>query len=509
MKKGPGRLQLVSLTLLAVAVAAGAFLWSTRVAPRAGSAVLGGPLLPRSAAPVDGLLVNVGGVSHRLDRLPAGAWVLSGALADDLDQRAMGALVDSLLAAQGGPLLPGTEPGDRRYDFNGPEGVHLTVHRADGSSVDLALGVVNPVTGTRYASGAGRRFCFTVPMPLRDKLASLPHSVRSRLLLPGVDFAGIDRIIIEADGAGQVLARRDGAWWLSAPDGPSPYGPLAVAYQGQYDDRRRQDADGLWLLASSRRVRRLVYEVSGTTVRELASPEESSDLAVRWQLDPPWRRVTLAGPAVRPLLAGAPGDDGADPVIAFGPPLDPNLAPALRRGQVLVVEREAVQTLLESSSVLLELGAMPVAALEADELEIVWEGRPLLRGTRTGERDDSDGRRAWLTTLPEAAQWTGTESARHGLVRDLVVNIERQAITEVLPPTGVDPLRAEGRAELILKFDTGPGARALRWAVGWLREPSAFAQAAVWSPATGQLLGIGDDLPVTMRNAAELAAPRR
>jgi len=498
------------MALLAVAAAAGAFLWSTRAAPRRGADVLGGPLLTPSSSPVDALLVGVRGQSYRFDRLAGGAWVLGGALVDDVDQRAMAALIDTLLVAVGGPLLPGTVPGDRRYEFNGPEGLQVVVHRADGTTVDFALGVVNPVTGARYATGAGRRFCFTVPMTLRDRLAALPDAVRARSLLPGLEAAAVERVTIGGQGSALVLARRDGVWWLSSPQLPGALEPLAARYQALYDDRRQVDADGLRLRASTAAVRLLIYETTRTPVRELTPPEQAAELAARWQLDPPWRRVTLTGPGLRPHLAGAPGGLEASATVEFGPPLDGLRVPARRHGQVLVVDREAVEMLLQPAGALLELGALPVAALEAEQVEVAREGRPLLRGIRRGQPDAADGRRAWLAELPAAGNWSGTEADRHGLVRDLVVNLERQRITDVLPPQQVPaPLREDDLLELTLTFGTGEAAGRYRRLIGWLSEPTAAARAAVWDPATGQLLGIPDDLPVTMRNAAELMAPRR
>lgn len=514
MRRRPGNLQLATLGLLTVAVAAGAFLWSTRAGTRAGAggatSATGGLLLPPSASPVDAVLVSARGNSVRLERQATGAWTLSGTLEDDADQVAVAALVDTLLAARGGPLLPGTEPGDRRYDFNGPEGVQVLVHRADGSTVDFALGVVNPVTGTRYATGAGRKFCFTVPLALRDRLAALPDGVRATILLPGLVPAAVREVVIEGGDEPVRLSFRDGAWWLAEPADAGRLGPLSAAYQARYDDRRRVDADGRWLRASQAAVRRLVHDLSATTVRELLPAAQADDLAARWQLDPPWRRVRLSGPGLRPHLRGTArgGEDTAE--LVLGPPLSATQAPVSRNGHVLVAGREAVESLLLPLGALVELGALPLPAREADLVEVDWEGRPLLRGARRGEPDAADGRRAWLADLPAAEGWLGAEADRHGLVRDLVVNLERQRIVAVLPPvTRGNPLRDSGRTVVTLTFGSGPGAQVHRREVGWLREPVDGARAAVWDPATGQLLGIPDDLPITMRNAAELAAPRR
>lgn len=510
MRPRPGRPALASLALLSVAVAAGVFLWSGRGGRDPADRPLGASLLGPASAPIDALLLNARGLSYRFDRQPSGAWTLTGALADDLDQRAMAALVDTLETVMAGPLLPGTEPGDRRYAFNGPESLQLTVHRADGRELDLALGDANPINGTRYASGAGRRFCFTVPSWLRDRLAALPDAVRARTLLPGVDPRGVERITIERDGHASTLVRADGRWWLPAPDGPAAFGPLAAQYDARYDDRRRTDADGLWLQASTRAVERLIYEVTRISVRELAPPQRAGELAASWGLDPPWRRVTLAGAGVRPGLAGVEAAEAADPSVAFGPPLDERFVPALRRGLVLVVEREAITTLLEPPAGLLDLTALPVYALDADALEVTWEGRPLLRGSRRGAPDVVDGRNAWLTDEPSADRWTGLENERHGLVRDLVVNLSRQPVLAALPrQVTPDPLRQEGRVGVKLTFGAGAAARALHWELGWLREPAGSPTAAMWTAGDGRLVTIPDALLVTIRNAAGLIAPRQ
>jgi hypothetical protein len=504
--RGPA---LASLALLVVATAAAAFLWSTRTAPRAADQVLGGPLLGSATAPIDALVLNVGGRPCRFDRQPGGGWTLTGAMGDDLDPQAMTALLETLETALAGPLLPGTEPDDRRYAFNGPEGVRLTVHRTDGGQLDLALGAVNPVTGTRYATGAGRKFCFTVSAALRDRLASLPDAVRSRVLLTGVRREAVDRITLERDGGTWLLVRQDARWWLHAPDGAGAFGPLAAQYHAQYDDRRRTDADGLWLQASARAVEGLIYEVSDIVVREMVPAERSTELITAWGLSPPWRRVTLAGTDVRPTLRGAAGDDGAAPTLAFGPPLDERNVPVLRRGQVLVADRESIQTLAQPLAALLDLGALPVYALAADRLAIAFEGRPLLSGSRRGDAGSGDGRTAWLTDEPAADGWSRGEAERNGLVRDLVVNLSRQPILQVLPPrTAPDALRSEGRVGVELTIGSGATAHVLKWELGYLGEPVDGATAAVWTPETGRLVAIPDELLVSVRNAAALISQR-
>jgi hypothetical protein len=509
-RRQPSGPLLATLALAVVAVAAGVFLWSTRGGAAAAARTGGGQLLGGARSPLDALVLNRGGLTYRFDRVEGGGWTLGGALTDDVDPKAMAALVDTLEAARAGPLLPGTVPEDRRYEFNGPEGLHLTLHRVDGTRQDLALGTVDPLSGARYASGAGRRFCFTAPAALRDRLAALPDGVRARTLLPGLDAARLDRVLIERDGQSRVLGRHDGRWWLLAPEGPAAFGPVAAGYQALYDDRRRTDAEGPWLQASTRAVEKFLYEISESGVREMAGPERTAELSATWQLAPPWRRVTLQGTDLRPALRGTRDQADLAPSLAFGPRLDERLVPVLRHGNVLAVDREAVATLEKPLAALLELNALPVGALGADAVAVTWEGRPLLRGSRRGQSEGTDGRAAWLTDEPAAAAWSFGEPERHGLVRDLIVNLGRQPIVQALPPrTAPDPLRDDGRVGLSLTFGTGAAARTQHWELGWLREPPAGVTTAVWEPGTGRLLAIPEDLLVSTRNAARLVATRR
>ena len=241
-----------------------------------------------------------------------------------------------------------------------------------------------------------------------------------------------------------------------------------------------------------------------------APPQRAGELAASWGLEPPWRRVTLFGAAVRPELAVVDAAEAVDPSVAFGPPLDDRFVPALRRGLVLVVEREAITTLLEPPAALLELSALPVYALEADGLEVTWEGRLLLRGSRGGAPDAVDGRNAWLTDEPAADRWTGLDNERHGLVRDLVVNLSRQPILAALPrQLTPDPLRQDGRVGIKLTFGSDQAARVRQWELGWLREPAGTLTAAMWTAGDGRLVAIPDALLVTIRNAAGLIAPRQ
>jgi hypothetical protein len=57
-----------------------------------------------------------------------------------------------------------------------------------------------------------------------------------------------------------------------------------------------------------------------------------------------------------------------------------------------------------------------------------------------------------------------------------------------------------------VELTTGSGAtaRVLKWELGYLREPVAGAAAALWTPETGRLVAVSDELLISVRNAAAL-----
>jgi hypothetical protein len=515
-RRGGAPRSVLVLTLLLVAASVALFL-ARRNEPAA-DLTLGGPLFPVPKDQVEGLLVTRPGQQFRLDRSADGRWSLSGSSTDFVDSLAVDKLLTDITGAYGGSLLPGTEVEDRRYEFNGPQGVRLTVFVAGGDPISLALGAGNPVGGNFYASGAGREACFLVSAGLRKTLDELPVSVQARKLLPGVTRDGVDRIELARGPRDFLLERRDGRWWLLMPEeGPAFLGPDVRDYQARYDDRRRSDGTGTWILASSAAVQLLVYEVSDIVVREIKSPEESVAYLEPWGLAPAWRRVTLKGPGLNP----DPTANDPDRVqISFGPPLDETAVPALRRGNVLVTDPESVNVLSQPLGILAHRTALTFLALQSDSLEVYREGRLLLQGARTGVAETPEGRKAWQTVFPAGNQEGLTERNRHGFSQDLAVNLDRIEVLSVLPPTD-DSGVLEDRERVRVRVVFGTGAETVTETIefGYLveerlspgvpdlvRDAAAGPVCGLWFPDSGRLLQVPVQTVVTARNLAQILA---
>ena len=175
------RSALVLAGVLAVAVAVMFFVRSRNDGP---DLTLGGPLFTIPTADIDGLLITKNGVQFRLDQSEEGYWTLTGAISDFVDQAVMQQFLNSLSTSTGGRLLPGSQPEDRRYDFNGPGSLRVTVFAVDGRTEKLAIGAKNPVSEFFYGSGAGRQACFPVSAGLREILTAVPTNLLLRNQLP-------------------------------------------------------------------------------------------------------------------------------------------------------------------------------------------------------------------------------------------------------------------------------------------------------------------------------------
>jgi hypothetical protein len=456
---------------------------------------------------VDRIQVTVDGVSYRFDRLEGSLWTLGGAVHDWVDPVRMGIQLGKLAAAEGGRILPGTEPEDRRYGFNAAGSVRVALYDQDGGEERLALGEKNPVTGHVYASGAGRPGCFPVLAETRDALAGLPEAARLATLLPAIPFADLDTLTVRRGRHTDVLERHDGRWWLKVPGWDAPALPQRVRdYHRLYGDRRRQDERGRWVMADERAVALLAYEAGQTQVKRLVPPGDAAAALARWQLAEPGRVVTLAGKGIDPDPTTGDPDHLT---IGFGPPLDAQTVPAVRRGNPLLTTELALVTLEAPAGDLALATALTERALLADEIEIATAAGPLLRMRREDRDFRNDERMQWdqVLPLPEA----GAERP-HLVARNVVVDLDRLPILAVLPPTDSKRiLRDEGRVTIVLRWNDPP--RSETWECGLLdldhvpggREilapvPKDDEPAGLWRPADGRLLQVPSTVVVTVRN---------
>jgi len=515
----------VTIALLLVAIMVMVGLWyATKTYTR--DLNLGGPLFPVDPEQIEGFLLTKGKLQYRFDRQVDGSWSLSGATSDYLNPGAMRSLVAVLPVALGGAILPGTESEDRRYRFNSPEAIRLRVYLTNGENISLALGVSNPVTGNYYGSGAGRDGCFPVAAPFRDKLFMLPIKVQAVRVLPVFERDIVQSMTLSRSGRDHQFKRIDGKWWLLLPDTELAGAlvgqpPTVLSYQAVYDDRRRQDEEGLWLMASDQAVGQLIYEVSSVPVKDIKSPREAPRYLVQWDLDPPWRQVVLRGPG----LNSDPSAPVADQyTIAFGPPVRENLVPALRRGNVMQVDFEAVNLLEEGLDALVEQQALNVMARGADHFRMERAGQLVIEGERKGEASTAEGRTAWKTIFPAKAESRYTEMTRNGMTQDLVVNLNRLDVLAPLPPTTNRAVLAEQeRVRMVLTWSaegqTDSEPRELILEFGYLeadqlpagtklaRTQDDSPAVGLWFPATGKLLQVPSQFMTTARNLERQTKP--
>lgn len=500
------------LILTVLVLAAAGALFVARQREPAFDFTLGGPLFPVDQSEIEGLLLTRQGAQYRLDRVIGDTWSLSGAVTDYVDSLSVLKLLGTLTGAVGGPLLAGTDVEDRRYEFNGPEAIRLTVFVAGGEKISLAVGTANPVARSFYASGAGRKACFMVPAMLRKTLGDLPGTLQARVLLPGVNRDRIEKVDLRRGNRDFLVERRDGRWWLlMPPEGTAFLGAEVRDYQAMYTDRRTTDERGDWVLASSATMDLMIYEVTENIVREIKSPNESAALLQPWGLDPPWRRVILTGKDLNP----DPKADSPDRmVIAFGPAQGVDWMPALRRGNVLVTDNISLEVLEQPVGFLAHRTALTFLTLQADTVELQREGRLLLRSERTGVAETTEGRKAWLTVFPKMGLTGLSASGYHGLSQNLVVDLDRIPILAVLPMTTDSAVLADReRVTITVSFGTGQDIRSEVIEFGFIvedrlpagspplvQQEDGLRPVGVWFPASGRLLQIPAQTVVTARN---------
>ncbi len=501
------------LLLLAVAVVILGY-WRIKAHRKQEAIVLSAPLLPVPADQITGLLVTRKDGQFRLDRTDGGAWTLSVGTSDYVDPRSVDFLLHDLTSAVGGPVLPGTEPEDRRYDFNGEQALRLTIFLENGRRLSLALGTINPVTGRYYASGLGRAGCFMVEAALQRRLVQLPRSVELKTLLPEVKAADLSRIDLWRGKIDHRLVRHEGRWWLQVPPGgPARLGRDVVDYAAYYRDRMRSDQDGDWVLASTAAVGMLVYEMSQVAVREIKPAAEAAAWYDKWELDEPWRKVVLTGEGINPDPTAPAGDVFT---LLFAAPLGSQLIPVARREVVLLADGQAAKTLDRPLEELVHRSALTFKVMPAVKLSIEREGRVVLAGERDPGPVEGEGRLQWRTTVPVEGSSLLPAKQRRNLAGETVVEMDRMPLLKPLPPvTDSSPLLAKEQIEVRVTFAPGAAVPEMVFRMGYLR-PDVFPElvqpvpggrpVGLWRPDSGQLLQVSDGLVVTARNLA-VSAP--
>ena len=479
--------------------------------PDGGERLLGGPLLTLDLVNIQQILVTENGRQHRLVRGEGMAWSLRGALHDWVDPRLLAFRLDDLSRAEGGAVLAGTEPEDRRYEFNGPEAVRLVIRHEDGREVRLALGATNPVTGHVYGSGAGRPGCFPVRKETRDLIAALPQSVRVQTLLPPIDPQGLDAIELVWGGRQLRLRQESSRWWLevTGPD-DSLLPALARAYGSQYDDRWRT-VDGIpGIQARRETVELLIDDVSAAPARQVVPLGHMEEARTAWGLDRIWRRITFVGPGVDP------DPEAEDPNrlgISFAEPLDALSIGAMRRGRPVLAGKTPLQSLELPLSELVDVRALTLQVMDADTVVLAGVDGPLLRVAHDRNLTGRfDGRNEWKA-LPPLSR-IGTEQDAQTTAQFFVVELDRLATAAVLPPTGDRRvLQDDERLHLTIVWNEPPhreeydvGVFAQQWlpagAPPLVEAPADPGPVGLWRPADGRLLQIPSGMVITGRNLA-------
>jgi hypothetical protein len=478
--------------------------------PEPADYTLGGPLFQIPHESVEGLLVTRDRAQYRLDRQPSGYWSLSGALSDFLDQDAVETLLKGLTNATGGRLLAGSEPEDRRYEFNGPDAIRMRLFGPEGTMENLAIGTSNPVTGLYYGTGAGRSACFPVAPGLRERLAAVPSSLRLTTLLPPPARGQVQELEVWRGGERDLLKRHEGRWWLAQPQQWDP-GSWFRAYRRFYDDRQTSFDGRTWLLANDAAVNLLIYEVTRVKVRAILAPEQAAQLSEARTL--PWRRVILRGGGVNP----DPSDGVANELeIAFLESLEADWVPALRRGHLIRTDPEAISTLSQARGYLLDSRAVAFSPSLADSMSLTREGLMILKGHRDPEiaADEKRKLRAsdrWVTDWPPLGYFDLDRQQLDGLTQNLLANLETTPTLRVLPPTQnravlKDPERVR------LEFHRGGDGGTVKMEIGFLdpsQLPADSPELAVtedgmdpvglWFPGSGQLLQVPGHFITTAR----------
>lgn len=440
-------------------------------------------------APADIVLIEVDRTdgAFALARGVAGAWRFTRGCDDRVDDAAATELAGIMAETRALSLLAETAAGEEaaRFGLSGSDAVTLRVTARDGRMSACTVGLRNPVRAACYALIDGRRGTWTVPYTLRVRLLSLPDIVRLRRLWPGFVPATVETLALRPAGAAapDLFARDgDGAWWLRVPaDGSARAGAVFAAYVRLYGDRvaRRDGAD--WWRAQDRTIDNLMFQLGQTDVKLFGAREAPPEtLRAAGLLPSPLsvRAVLRGGEMLRAVFGGLDGDG--------------NLS-ALRDGRPHLLRIGAAIAGVASAPLagFLRTDALPFALSGADSFTLKNPGRATVRAWR---RD-----KVWSTSL---VSLSGTGPSAADLVQDLLLTLDRLPIVRPLPPppSGRDPLARESRFVLTV-WRAGRSVPELEAHFGRMEAggDAASAPAALWLPATGQLLVVPGEIVSSLR----------
>jgi hypothetical protein len=474
--------------------------------------ITGGSIFPVPAEDIMVMHLTRNNVEYKFERFGPYGWSLSGGVNDFVDAKAMFDLLEFLATVKSGSVLPGTTPGDKRYEFDGEDSIRLAVFATEGREFRLTLGAQNPVTSGVYAYGAGRPGCFPVGQGLRNNLKALPLSVQQKNLLPPMDTAALTEIEVWR-GSEKILLRPEGSrWWVQEPeDGMAQLGVPFRLYNEFYADRRVISDGQPWLLADPMKIEKLIFDASQVMVRDIISPDEAQARMEEWSMDPSWRKVVFHGQGINK----DPNIDNANQqVLTYGPPLENAYVPIMRQGNLLLVDKTAAGVLGEPLGQWLDIGAMPFRAETGDSLTIDQEGRRLLVAT-PGQEDDIS---RWVGTFSHMVASSFEDRGRENAIETLIVNLDRLEVLQVLEPSDKAwVLEDSERLQLTFWTSSEGSSEPRNVEFGWLDldhlpggdgdkarqralEADGQRPAGMWIPDTGKLLQVPAHLIIKFRN---------
>jgi len=409
-------------------------------------------------------------------------WLLRGTVHDWATAPVVEDLVRRICRLTGNAELDGSDPDDAGYGFSRPEGFSVLVGTREGRETEIRFGILNPITESFYAAGAGRDAVFTVDQEARATFAELPNSVRLHSLLPAFDRSLADTVWIERRGVSEtlLLIRHAGRWWLRQPAaGVSRLGTRVRGYHALYDDRRETRDGATWLLADPAQVKRMLFEISETGLAGFGPPRHDDRYLERVGLLPPLRRIRCA---LR---------DGRTLAIAFGDVQDNERAAALRHDPPCLVEAQdfALTTALVPTSELVHTGAFPFLIADADSFRITHEAQHLLSGLR--------GLEQWIGVPRAGVPENLLGETIDNITGDLASGLTTLDIEEVLPPPNtLQPLVPTQRTVWHIWFSGAVGTREVELRFGRLPD----GRAAVYYPQTGVLLRVDAGILTSFRS---------